>query len=216
MQKLCNTHAAVAWKFVDNNVSWCIFFDFRRGFNYDSSRSKSKPLQNYLSRIKSRSLKIYLSKRQNYFLKLIEVEDKGYCNTRYENQIHCAQEWTKFTASTDMCCHIKFIASTDMHIWIHLQFTEQIPCLTSAKADSQTWCRPCNKTFIMTNLRKWLASAETLFKNRFAKLWWVLNIDEHQLKHIYQMLAYLTKLISIPHHIKIYLFTINLSKINKL
>ena len=31
------------------------------------------------------------------------------------------------------------------------------------------------------------------FKTRLETLWWVLNIGEHQLKHVYQMLAFLQK-----------------------
>ena len=72
------------------------------------SRSKSKPLQNYFSRSKSKL-----------------VKDKICINTKYENLLHSAQESTKFTTSTDMCCHLRFIASTGMQICFHLQFTEQ-------------------------------------------------------------------------------------------
>ena len=103
-----------------------------------------------------------------------------------------------------MCRQLQFTAWT--HSWIvHLH---QKLILKVGVVNAIT-------NIITMNLRKQLASAKTkwAFKNMLPKLWRVLNISEHHLKHVYQMhmLAFLlTKLISIPHHIKIYLFTINI------
>ena len=70
----------------------------------------------------------------------------------FDYQIRSAQEWTKFTASTDMRCDLSFIASTDVQMCSHFQFTEQGPWSTSEKADSRSWCQlNAIKNFIMMN-----------------------------------------------------------------
>ena len=69
---------------------------------------------------------------------------------------------------------IKFIASKNMQMCCPTQFTEQSPCSTSAKVDSQSWSRQCDKK---VNLHTYVGK--------------IMKISEHQLKYVFQILAFL-------------------------
>jgi len=154
----------------------------------------------------------------------MKVEDKMYCNTKYENRIHSAPESEPNSLRPQTC------GGT-------LSSSYPQTCGgTLSSSYPQTWCR-CTPAFssltrvlvqlrqklilkvgvvnsikirVTMNLIKWA------FKNRLAKVWQVLNISQHQQNYVHQMLAFLQKVILIPPHIKIYLFTINSSEIHKL
>ena len=79
------------------------------------------------------------------------MEDKIYCNTKYENEIHSAQEWTKFTASTDVQC-----APTLLNLLKKALVQLQQELILKVGVASMI------KTLFTVNLRKQLASAETL------------------------------------------------------
>ena len=126
-------------------------------------------------------------------VKVVEVEI--YCTIKYENQIHSTQEWTKFTASTEICCMPPSVYCIRRH--------------ADVLQSSVHWTKPFTKSWLSKLvlllrlkiklhwiLRKELAldvQTKWVFKNWLAKLWWVLNIGEHRLKHVYRTLPFIQK-----------------------
>jgi len=149
-----------------------------------------------------------------------------YCYATCSNQLHSAQEWTKCPASTDTCCLHKFIECSDLQMCSSLQFTEQIKPFFDF---GETWILKvvdvtnAVKNLIAMNLRKQLASGwNIVWQIEPSKIGWQ-KYDAHWIlvnicwnMHI-PILSILTNLIWIPHHIKIYLFSLNSSpKIRKM
>jgi len=99
-------------------------------------------------------------------------------------------------AFPDICCHRRFIASSDMQICFQLQFIKQISYLTPAKLIIKVGVANAIKTLLTTNLRKQFASTETSYNKMSLQKWISKIILEYQWASVetcslLQMLAFL-------------------------